>query len=392
MSFGLPMHLAPGAISRALARACHAVAAAALTVAAIIVVMLQLEQPALILLPAVLALLPMVVALAGHEQRRSAASALAYLLIGAASTYWFVITLAGQYPAISSSAAFTIGQLKMALIMIAHGRTAWARLAWCSAGYVSGETAVLVAVAQAGGQLLFDLPTLAIFVAVATVSVVSGALPRPLERARPALHRALQDDAVAATKERAQTAVTALVHDTILGTFAAIAATPAGRISVSLRRQIERDLAQVAASELPADPAAAPERGTALREVIDDCRGLGLATELTGDLEPIEQLSAESASALAAAVRQCLVNVSRHADTREAQVAVYGGDTDVTVMVTDAGRGFTMAETPADRLGMRMSVHGRIAAVGGSTRVWSTPGRGTAVLIQVPRSFGRTAS
>ena len=53
-------------------------------------------------------------------------------------------------------------------------------------------------------------------------------------------------------------------------------------------------------------------------------------------------------------------------------------------MVIDAGKGFFEAETGADRLGLRQSVRRRIENVGGTVRVWSTPGRGTSVMIRVP--------
>jgi signal transduction histidine kinase len=384
MSFGLPLHLAPGTTSRALARASHGVAAWSLTVAAVIVAMLQIDNPELILLPAILALMPIVIALVMHVQRRSNTSAAAYLLIGAAATYWFVVTLSGQYPAIASTAAFTIGQLKIALILVAHGRRGWSRLAWCTAGYVVAELAVLIAVAQTGGELRFDPPTFFVFVGVGVMCAVSGSVARSVDRARPALHRAIQEENLAAVRDRERTAVTALVHDTILNTLTAIAAVPAGALSPRLREQIKNDLAQVAASEFVAPVEDSTPHGSRLWAVIDECGQLGLQTEMTGETTVLDRLDAEQASALALAVKQCLINVATHADTLRAQVAVYGGESDVSVLVIDTGRGFSTDDTPSDRLGMRMSVHRRVAAAGGSTRVWSTPGRGTAVLIQVP--------
>jgi signal transduction histidine kinase len=384
MSFGLPAHLAPGTISRALARASHGVAASSLTVAAVIVAMLQADEPELILLPAILALVPMVIALILHEQRRTTSSAVAYLLIGTAATYWFVVTLSGQYPAIASTAAFTIGQLKIALILVAHGRSGWSRVGWCVAGYILAELAVLIAVAQTGGELRFDLPTLFVVFAVAVMCGVSGSVAPQVDRARPALHRALQDEKLAGLMERERTTVTALVHDTILNTLTAIATGPPGELSPLVQERIETDLVQVAASDLAAQAADPGDRRSRLREVIDECAQLGLEIETTGELTALDRLEFEPDSALALAVKQCLVNVATHAGTTQAQVAVYGGEADVQVLVIDTGRGFSTDDTPADRLGMRMSVHHRVAAVGGSARVWSTPGRGTAVLLQVP--------
>jgi len=76
--------------------------------------------------------------------------------------------------------------------------------------------------------------------------------------------------------------------------------------------------------------------------------------------------------------------VQRHSGVENAEVVVYGSETEVSVMVVDAGRGFSEAETGADRLGLRHSVRRRIEAVGGQVQVWSTPGRGTSVMIRVP--------
>ena len=52
-------------------------------------------------------------------------------------------------------------------------------------------------------------------------------------------------------------------------------------------------------------------------------------------------------------------------------------------MVVDGGRGFDPATVPADRLGLRQSVVGRVERVGGSARVWSGA-TGTTVLLSVP--------
>jgi signal transduction histidine kinase len=53
-------------------------------------------------------------------------------------------------------------------------------------------------------------------------------------------------------------------------------------------------------------------------------------------------------------------------------------------MVIDAGRGFSEHLVGSDRLGLRQSVRRRIESVSGEVRLWSTPGHGTSVLIQVP--------
>jgi signal transduction histidine kinase len=68
-------------------------------------------------------------------------------------------------------------------------------------------------------------------------------------------------------------------------------------------------------------------------------------------------------------------------------VVLDAGD-DVTVTVIDGGVGFDVDAVPADRLGLRLSVRGRIEQVGVDVRVWSGECTGTAVLMRVPVRAG----
>src|SRR5690606_8202612 len=81
---------------------------------------------------------------------------------------------------------------------------------------------------------------------------------------------------------------------------------------------------------------------------------------------------------------QCLANVIKHSGVMKAEVAVYGSDSEVSVMIVDDGSGFEVNAVGPDRLGLRASVRRRIEAVGGTVQLWSTPGSGTSVLIRVP--------
>ncbi len=87
-----------------------------------------------------------------------------------------------------------------------------------------------------------------------------------------------------------------------------------------------------------------------------------------------------------AAVRACLENVVRHSGATVAEVELIADDRQVTVMVTDRGAGFDPAAVPTDRLGLRSSVAERMAAVGGTAKVFSAPGEGTSVIISAPVS------
>ncbi|HEY5229783.1 MAG TPA: ATP-binding protein, partial [Galbitalea sp.] len=123
---------------------------------------------------------------------------------------------------------------------------------------------------------------------------------------------------------------------------------------------------------------------SALLAAVQEARDLSLAVDVTGDPGAIGRLTSERDVAVGLAVKQCLVNVLRHAQIGRAEVVVIGSVTDVSVMVIDAGRGFSEQLIASDRLGLRQSVRRRIESVGGEVRLWSTPGRGTSVLIRVP--------
>ncbi len=129
---------------------------------------------------------------------------------------------------------------------------------------------------------------------------------------------------------------------------------------------------------------AARWRSGELGRTVDELRAEGLEVRVSGDPHATDLLDPERATALVQAARQCLVNVQRHAGVDRADLTIQVSDDDVSVMVVDAGRGFAVGETGADRLGLRTSVAQRMEAVGGSVRVWSSPGNGTAVLLSAP--------
>jgi signal transduction histidine kinase len=68
-----------------------------------------------------------------------------------------------------------------------------------------------------------------------------------------------------------------------------------------------------------------------------------------------------------------------------ADVTISQTDTVVRAVVTDAGVGFETAAIAAERLGLSESVVARLGEIGGHARVFSTPGAGTTVMLEVPR-------
>jgi hypothetical protein len=87
----------------------------------------------------------------------------------------------------------------------------------------------------------------------------------------------------------------------------------------------------------------------------------------------------EAVAALAAAVGEALANAGRHAGTGRARVIVDIRTSRAVVTVSDEGAGFDVEAAGDTRLGLRESVVGRVADVGGWVDVQSVPGHGTTV-------------
>ncbi|RDG39304.1 MacS family sensor histidine kinase [Streptomyces corynorhini] len=105
-------------------------------------------------------------------------------------------------------------------------------------------------------------------------------------------------------------------------------------------------------------------------------------------------LAPDAARELAAAVSAALDNVTRHAgaDAR-AWILVEDWADEVTVTVRDDGPGIPegrLAQAEGEgRLGVALSIRGRLRDLGGTAELISVPGQGTEVELRVPRGRGR---
>ncbi|WP_148085102.1 sensor histidine kinase [Streptomyces sp. 2132.2] len=201
--------------------------------------------------------------------------------------------------------------------------------------------------------------------------------------------------AEAARARRAErTAHHAALHDTVLATLSAIAAGRVDPDAPGLRERCAREAAYVRRLvQFDQEPQPAPDAaggavdvGAALEEAVRAAEGLGLRVEARYHAVPA--VPPHVAGALAAAVGEALNNVRRHAGTDTAFVTATAGTEDGTVEVTvaDRGAGFDSRATGRDGpgTGLRRSVHGRLAGIGGWSRVDSSPGEGTVVELRWP--------
>jgi signal transduction histidine kinase len=181
------------------------------------------------------------------------------------------------------------------------------------------------------------------------------------------------------SEERA--AVAAHLHDSVLQTLALIqrhADEPqaVGRLARGQERELRSWLYE------PAVCSTGTWAGlvaTVVAEVEAD-HALTVDPVVVGDA-PVD----DDLAALGAATRESLVNVAKHAGVETADLYTEVGPERISVYIRDRGAGFDPEEVPGDRRGLRDSVAGRLARLGGTAVVRSASGEGTEVELCLPR-------
>ncbi|MDH6698833.1 signal transduction histidine kinase [Streptomyces sp. MAA16] len=188
-------------------------------------------------------------------------------------------------------------------------------------------------------------------------------------------------------QERAE--VAAHVHDSVLHTLTLIQrnAENAGEVRRLARAQ-ERDLrtwlykpegtGKDEADE-PADLADAV-RGNAAE--VEDKHGVPIEVVVVGNCPLDERIGAQMQAA-----REAMVNAAKYGGEGGAvQVYAEVEGKKVFVSVRDRGPGFDLDAIPADRMGVRESIIGRMERNGGTARLRAVPGGGTEVELEMERA------
>ncbi|MER7048180.1 DUF5931 domain-containing protein [Streptomyces jumonjinensis] len=254
-------------------------------------------------------------------------------------------------------------------------------------------------------------PSRETFHAVLLVWIASIAIGYVVEVARASertLARALEIEA--ATRERERLARD--IHDSVLqvlamvqrrgaaiGGEAAELGRMAGEQEIALRTLVSRGAPPVSGGA--AHDAASPAVGAADtdEEAADGPGGCDLRSLLARHAGPRVTLSepgapvllpARAAGELAAAVGAALDNVARHAgDGARAWILIEDWPDEVVVTVRDDGPGIAegrLAQAEGEgRLGVALSIRGRLRDLGGTAELISVPGQGAEVELRVPR-------
>ncbi|MGK8523296.1 ATP-binding protein [Nocardia asteroides] len=191
----------------------------------------------------------------------------------------------------------------------------------------------------------------------------------------------------AAARERERARFAALIHDAVLSTL--LDASRAGTESPVLRRQAERTLEQLdecRVGETEPDRLDAQSAIGFLRSAVHEVNpGIRFVTRRWAGFDDLH-LPVDAASTIAAALAEAVRNSLRHATVpgrevrRTVTVTISAGG--IRVVFRDDGAGFDLSEVPVDRLGISVSILGRMRQLsGGAGFVESEPGEGTTVTL-----------
>ncbi|WP_158579851.1 ATP-binding protein [Geodermatophilus marinus] len=250
----------------------------------------------------------------------------------------------------------------------AHGR-------WALAGGVLLGVLGLVLLLATTGQLANArngfTATLVILVGVALATA-------PVWR-RLLVSREAERTARVRSEERA--AVAAHLHDSVLQTLALIQRHADDPTAVArLARSQERELRTWLYEPAKAAGGTWAALVSGMVAEVEADHDLTVESVVVGDA-PVD----DALAALGAATREALVNAAKHAGVPTADLYTEVTPGSVAVFVRDRGKGFDPETVPDDRRGLRDSVSGRLARVGGTATVRSASGEGTEVELVLPR-------
>ena len=189
-----------------------------------------------------------------------------------------------------------------------------------------------------------------------------------------ALIRDLGTERALKEREEERADMTAHLHDGVLQTLALIQL----HAVFSLARSQERELREWLYQERTTSDRSVNAGLKEIAAQVEDTHGKPIEVVTVGDAQPSAQTDA-----LLDATQQALINAVTHGGE---PISVYceAGDDMVEVFVRDHGEGFDIATIPANRLGIRESIIGRIKRRGGTVEIVSRPKWGTEVRMHMP--------
>ena len=316
---------------------------------------------------------------------------LLYLAVAGCATIGYQVILLAGDPGIVDSSPYLVNRPSLALVLVGIPATrALIGIAWSALGMVVAGVAGIASFAIAGVPFSPGLGPLMVLALTAIAYLTLAAIQVRIRARVPNFDELEAETRALAHGEDLARRTTAAVHDTLLNGLAVVMNAP-DRLDDRARKRLLADLDTLTGADwitTSADTDLMTAEDAVLRNELarlaSEYQWRGVNLQVTAQATGRYVLSEEVADALLAAVRASLENVVRHSGVTSAVVELITDADYVTVMVTDQGGGFDPATVAGDRLGLRSSVVARMAAVGGSAKIWSAPGEGTSVIISAP--------
>jgi len=228
-----------------------------------------------------------------------------------------------------------------------------------------------------------------LFVAAVPVSIAIMALETGRRRDRAQVRAKARAEAAAAeqSRRRERARLDAITHDRVMSVM--WAASREGN-NAELQRQALATLEQL--DELRADDdlqrAMTPTEVIAEAESAAEIVDPGCQIRNAAAIEVSTTYPQDAVHAMMSAMSEALHNSVRHAGPEATRSVLVTMRTDALITeVTDDGVGFDENLVPSDRLGIALSIRGRMEQIaGGSASISSQPGHGTTVVLTWRRS------
>ena len=179
-------------------------------------------------------------------------------------------------------------------------------------------------------------------------------------------------------EERAE--VAAHLHDSVLQTLALIQRADDPNRMAILARQQESELRDWLYGSAPLD--GVDLVSTALKNAatrIEEDHDIPVEVVTVGD-HPVD----ETSRALVGAATEAMINAAKHSGADRMSLYFEADEDEMSVYVTDQGKGFEPHRVSSDRKGIAQSIRSRLDKAGGSVEIVSEPGEGTEVVLRMP--------
>ncbi|MCU1584622.1 MAG: histidine kinase [Microbacteriaceae bacterium] len=348
--------------------------------------------------PSVLSTLPFLVVLAFCLYRVGSSQWLGWILLGLVAGLGLLLDLRMRLNGSNADA------VSAALVPLGGGAIAsfsilltsnFRRIALLAVSFIA--TIALIEFAAPGRQIDAERDaaiTLGWILATVFGYWLSASVPRAARRIH-SIGRAHRAERQASEIEAQRRQGARLLHDTVLATLTLLAHSGVGVAASALQQQAGEDARllrqlRLGASPVPhssgvynLEPVEESPLGTTLESVKQRFGRMGLEVSWHGTGQVL--LPSDVLDAFLLALAECLENVRRHSGVTDAHVTITDDESTVRAMVTDAGVGFDLKDIDEARLGFKDSVVARLKDVGGNARLFSSPGAGTTVVLEVPK-------